>query len=65
MSTVTRKSHVTMLTHATGFSKNVLPKDRKLREIAEQRILKNQLRDIEQNLRKINDTDDLSYAPTS
>jgi hypothetical protein len=41
MSTVTRKSQVTMLTHATALSKNVLPKDRKLREIAEQRLLKN------------------------
>lgn len=40
MSTATRKSQVTMLTHATAFSKNVLPKDRKLREIAEQRLLK-------------------------
>ena len=41
MSTVTRKSQVTMLTHATALSKSVLPKDRKLREIAEQRLLKN------------------------
>lgn len=63
MSTATRKSNLTMLTHQTfksGFQQ--LPRDKKLREVAEKRMLKNQLRDIDQNLKNISNTDDLSYA---
>lgn len=63
MSVMTRKSNFTMLSHKT-FNTNVaaLPKERKLREMAEKRILASQLKQIDNNLKKINDTDDLSYA---
>ena len=65
MSTITRKSQVTMLTHGTiktGITNAVLPRDRKLREAAQERMLKAQMRDIEANLRRLTESDDLSYA---
>jgi len=45
MSVMTRKSNFTMLSHKT-FNTNVtaLPKERKLREMAEKRILASQLK---------------------
>lgn len=63
MSVMSRKSNFTMLTHKT-FNTNItkLPKERKLREMAEKRILSTQLKQIDNNLKKINETDDLSYA---
>ena len=65
MSTITRKSQVTMLTHGTiktGITNAALPRDRKLREAAQDRMLKAQMRDIEANLRRLTESDDLSYA---
>lgn len=66
MSTITRKSQVTMLTHGTiktGISNAAaLPRDRKLREAAQDRMLKAQMREIEANLRRLTESDDLSYA---
>ena len=68
MSTITRKSQVTMLTHGTfktGISGAALPRDRKLREAAQDRMLKAQMREIESNLKKLTESDDLSYATPS
>lgn len=66
MSTATRKSNLTMLTHNTFKSgMGALPRERKLRERAEQRLLQGQLRDIENNLKRIQQSDDLSYAPSA
>lgn len=68
MSTITRKSQVTMLTHGTYKTTGTsaaLPRDRKLREAAQDRMLKAQMREVEANLRKITETDDLSYATPS
>lgn len=61
--TVTRRSNFTMLTLKTqGTALTKLPKERNLREMAEQRLQQSQLREIEVNLKKINETEDLSYA---
>mmetsp|Transcript_25701 Transcript_25701/g.19428 ORF Transcript_25701/g.19428 Transcript_25701/m.19428 type:complete len:145 (+) Transcript_25701:1899-2333(+) len=61
LSHATRRSNFTMLSLRTG-QPEALPKDRKLKEMAEKRITSAQLREIDSNLKKINDTDDLSYA---
>lgn len=63
MSAITKRSNFTMLTLKsiqTGMTK--LPKERNLRDQAEQRMLKSQLKEIERNLQKINETEDLSYS---
>ena len=58
-----------MLTHGTlktGISNPAaLPRDRKLREAAQDRILKAQMREVEANLKRLTETDDLSYATPS
>ena len=57
-----------MLTHGTlktGISNAALPRDRKLREAAQDRMLKAQMRDIEANLKRLTETDDLSYAASA
>ena len=48
LTTVTKRSNFTMLTLKTnGTALTKLPKERKLREMAEQRIVQGQLREIE------------------
>lgn len=51
---------LTLKTQNTSLTK--LPKEKRLREQAEQRLMAAQMKEIESNLRKINETDDLSYA---
>ena len=69
MSSVSRRSNLTMitlqsgLTGATGRSK-ALPKEARLRDNALRRMSEAQLKEIENHLRKIRNTNDLSYSNT-
>eukprot|EP00347_Sterkiella_histriomuscorum_P021750 403332895 len=63
MSIMSRKSGFTMLSHQT-FQTGVqsMPGEHSLKKQAEKRLLDIQMKKIDQNLRRINETDDLSYA---
>lgn len=55
-----------MLTHGTILNSRITearPGEKILKKNREDRLLKKQLAEIDSNLRKINESDDLSYAP--
>lgn len=67
MSSISRRSNLTMITLKTQMSgasgKNTaLPKESRLRENAIRRMNEAQIKEIESHLRKIRNTDDLSYS---
>ena len=65
MSGISRRSNFTMIslsTQALGAKDRVLPKQAELRAKAVERKRQEQLKEIEQHLRKLRNTDDLSYS---
>lgn len=63
MSGISRRSNFTMISLTTHSGKEkVLPKQSELREKAIERRRQEQLKEIELHLRKLRNTDDLSYS---